>query len=39
MKAPYAIALLVALGLAYTLYPNFIDHAEPAMATLGMVLM
>lgn len=39
MPAPPAYALLVGLGLAYTFYPNFIDHAEPAMATLGMVLM
>jgi hypothetical protein len=39
MLTPAAFALLVGLGLAYTFYPNFIDHAEPAMATLGMVLM
>ena len=39
MLAPAGFVLLVGLGLAYAFYPNFIDHAEPAMATLGMVLM
>ena len=36
---PAAFFLLSALGLAYAFYPNFLDHAEPAMATLGIALM
>jgi hypothetical protein len=39
VASPAAFFLLAALGLAYAFYPNFLDHAEPAMATLGMALM
>jgi hypothetical protein len=37
--SPAAFVVLAGLGLAYVFYPNFLDHAEPAMATLGMVLL
>ena len=34
-----AFFLIAALALAYAFYPNFTDHAGPAMATLGIVLL
>jgi hypothetical protein len=37
--APAAFYLYCGLALAYVLYPNFSDHAEPAMATLGIILL
>ena len=37
--SPAAFYLFCGLALAYALYPNFIDHAEPAMATLGIILL
>ena len=39
LASPAAFFLLCALGIAYVFYPNFLDHAEPAMATLGVALL
>ena len=39
LLARAALCLLSGLALAYAFYPNFSDHAEPAMATLGLVLL
>jgi hypothetical protein len=36
---PAAFALLCGLALGYAFYPNFIDHGEPMMAGIGMVLL
>lgn len=37
--APAALCALCAFALAYALYPNFFDHAEPAIPGLGMALL
>src|SRR5258706_11379258 len=37
--SPAAFYLFCGVALAYAFYPNFSDHAEPAMTSLGIVML
>jgi hypothetical protein len=39
LVAPAAFAALCLFALAYALFPNYLDHAEPAMTQLGFALL